>query len=105
MSYFQNALTIYEQLEQKCDVAEMMNRIAGIYREKDNMELAGEMAEKARSMLEDEPPTVVAGYIRNTQGVIEYALGNWQRAKQILLDAYCIGDLVGSRPTEHQLHR
>jgi Nif-specific regulatory protein len=96
MSYFQNALTIYEQLEQKCDVAEMMNRVAGIYREKDNMELAGETAEKARAMLEDEPPTVVAGYIRNMQGIIEYALGNWQRAKQILLDAYCIGDLVGS---------
>ena len=96
MSYFQNALDIYEQLAQKCDVAEMMNRIAGLYREKDNMELASEMAEKARLMLVDEPPTVVTGYIRNTQALIEYALGNWQRAKQILLDAYCIGDLVGS---------
>ncbi|HEY2093647.1 MAG TPA: sigma 54-interacting transcriptional regulator [Thermoanaerobaculia bacterium] len=96
MSYFQNALDTYEQLEKKYDVAEMMNRIAGIYREKDNMELASEMAEKARAMLDDEPPTVVAGYIRNTQGIIEYALGNWQRAKQIFLDAYCIGDLVGS---------
>ena len=96
MSYYDNALAIYEQLEQKCDVAEMMNRVAGIYREKDNMELASEMAEKARVMLEDEPANVVGGYIRNTQGIIEYALGNWQRAKQIFLDAYCIGDLVSS---------
>ncbi|HEX3584061.1 MAG TPA: sigma 54-interacting transcriptional regulator, partial [Thermoanaerobaculia bacterium] len=96
MSYYENALAIYEQLEQKCDVAEMMNRIAGIYREKDNMELASDIAEKARAMLQDEPANVVSGYIRNTQGIIEYALGNWQRAKQIFLDAYCIGDLVGS---------
>ncbi|HEY2322349.1 MAG TPA: tetratricopeptide repeat protein, partial [Thermoanaerobaculia bacterium] len=96
MSYYDNALSIYEQLEQKCEVAEMMNRIAGIYREKDNMDLASEMAEKARVMLEDEPANVVAGYIRNMQGIIEYSLGNWQRAKQIFLDAYCIGDLVGS---------
>jgi Nif-specific regulatory protein len=96
MSYFQNALDIYEQLAQKCDVAEMMNRIALLYRLKDNLELASEMAEKARLMLVDEPPTVVAGYIRHTQASIEFGLGNWQRAKQIQLDAYCIGDLVGS---------
>jgi Nif-specific regulatory protein len=96
LSYFQNALEIYEKLGEKLCVAEMLNRIAGIYREKDNTELAIETAERARRMLEDDEPSVIYGYIKNTLALIEYGLGNWQRSKQILLDVYCIGDVVKS---------
>jgi Nif-specific regulatory protein len=97
LSYFQNALTIYEQLGgHKLDVAELLNRIAWQHRERDDFDAASQSAEKARAMLEGDPPNVVYGYVKNTLGIIEYGVGNWQRSKEILLEAYAVADQIGS---------
>jgi Nif-specific regulatory protein len=96
LSYFQNAMTAYEELGQKLEVAELLNRTAGLYREKDDLEAARRTADRAREMLEDQEPNVVYGYIKNMLGIVEYALGNWQKSRQILAEAFKIGEKVGS---------
>jgi Nif-specific regulatory protein len=96
MSYFQNAMALYEGLGQRLDVAELLNRIAGLYREKDDLEAARKSADRAREMLEDAEPSIVYGYIKNMLGIIEYALGNWQKSRQVLLEAFKIGERLGS---------
>ena len=94
MSYFQSALAIYEQLGREVRRRRDAEPIAGSTATR-TTGLAREMAEKARAMLAEEPPTVVSGYINNMHGIIEYALGNWQRAKRCS-SSHCIGDVVGS---------
>ena len=96
MTYFQNALSIYEQLGAKVDVAEMLNRVAWLYRLKDDLNTAKQTAERARTMLEDIEPTVVYGYVKNILGLIEYARGDWERSRQILEEAVAIGQRLGS---------
>src|ERR1051326_7681318 len=86
----------YEELGQKREVAELLNRTAGLYREKDDLEAARRTADRAREMLEDQEPNVVYGYIKNMLGIVEYALGNWQKSRQILAEAFKIGEKVGS---------
>src|SRR5438105_12953719 len=89
-------MTLYEELGQKLDVAELLNRTAGHLREKDDLEGARKTADRAREMLEDGEPNVVYGYIKNMLGIVEYALGNWQKSRQILTEAFKIGEKVGS---------
>ena len=79
LSYFQNAMTLYEELGQKLDVAELLNRTAGLLREKDDLEGARKTADRARGMLEDGEPNVVYGYIKTMLVIVEYALGNGQK--------------------------
>jgi len=96
LSYFQNAMALYEELGQKLEVAELLNRTAGLYREKDDLEAARRTADRAREMLEDQEPNVVYGYVKNMLGIVEYALGNWQKSREILAEAFKIGEKVGS---------
>ena len=96
MTYFQNALTIYEELGAKVDVAEMLNRVAWLYRLKDDLDTARQTADRARAMLEDMEPTVVYGYIKNILVLIEYARGDWERSREILEQAVAIGTRLGS---------
>jgi Nif-specific regulatory protein len=96
MTYFQNALSIYEQHGAKMDVAETLNRVAWLHRIKDDLDAARDAAERARTLLETMEPTVVYGYVKNILGLIEYARGNWQRARQILEEAIQIGEQLGS---------
>ncbi len=96
MTYYQSALGIYERLGQTVDVAEMLNRIAWLYRQRDDFATARETAERARVMLEKMEPTVVYGYVKNMLGLIEFAGGNWQRSREILEEALAIGEKLGS---------
>jgi Nif-specific regulatory protein len=96
MTYFQNALAIYEELGAKVDVAEMLNRVAWLYRLKDDLDTARQTADRARVMLEDMEPTVVYGYIKNILGLIEYARGDWERSRDILEEAVAIGMRLNS---------
>jgi Nif-specific regulatory protein len=96
LPYFQNALAIYEELGQPLAIAELLNRIAGLYREKDDLVTARETAEKAREMLEHLGPNVVYGNIKNMLGIITYAAGDWTQAKECFAEAYAIGQKIES---------
>jgi Nif-specific regulatory protein len=96
MTYFQNAMSVYEQLGEKTEVAELLNRIAWLYRDKDDFSAARESAERARAMLEGQEPNLVYGYVKNMLGVIEYSEGNWQRSREVLLEAVAIGEKLES---------
>jgi Nif-specific regulatory protein len=96
MTYYQSALFIYERLGKTPDVAEMLNRIAWMYRMRDDLASAHEYAGRAQAMLEATEPTVVYGYIKNTLGLIEFAGGNWQRSREFLEEAVRIGERLGS---------
>ncbi|MBV9495620.1 MAG: sigma 54-interacting transcriptional regulator [Acidobacteria bacterium] len=96
LSYFHNSLEIYEQLHRPLEVAELLNRSAWLYREKDDFDAARNASDKAAAILAGMPPNVVSGYVKNMLGIIEYATGNWQRAKETLLEAYAIAEKLGS---------
>jgi len=96
MTYFQNALVIYEHHGAKRDIAEMLNRIAWMHRLQDDLDAARDAAERARQMLEGMEPTVVYGYVKNILGLIEFARGNWQRSREILEEAIRIAEELDS---------
>ncbi|HEY6138421.1 MAG TPA: sigma 54-interacting transcriptional regulator [Thermoanaerobaculia bacterium] len=96
LSYYDNAREIYERLGQTLEVAESLNRMASVYREADNNEMALQSAQRAMKLLEGTEPNIVFGYIKNLLGNIEYSLGNWQKSKEILLEAVEVGAKVGS---------
>ncbi|HEX2120024.1 MAG TPA: sigma 54-interacting transcriptional regulator [Thermoanaerobaculia bacterium] len=98
MTYYQGALAIYERLGQTVDVAEMLNRMAWMYRLRDDLVTARETAEKAAAMLEStqHASTVVYGYVKNILGSIEFARGDWQRSRAFLEEAVTIGERLGS---------
>ncbi|HXG57597.1 MAG TPA: sigma 54-interacting transcriptional regulator [Thermoanaerobaculia bacterium] len=96
LSYFQNALDLYRKLGQTSEVAELLNRTAGLYREKDDFASARQSAERALAMLDPAEPSAVHGYVRNMLGVIEFAVGDWQRSKEILLEAWAVAERAGS---------
>src|SRR6185369_15926840 len=93
---FQSAQAIYEKLEEPVEVAELLNRMAWLYREKDDLDSAKEHAERARAILEPMEPTIVFGYVKNMLGVIEYASGDWQKSRDILMEAVTIATTIGS---------
>ncbi|HEX8153491.1 MAG TPA: sigma 54-interacting transcriptional regulator, partial [Thermoanaerobaculia bacterium] len=78
------------------EVAELLNRIAWLHREKDDFSAAREVCERARALLQDREPNVVFGYVKNMLGVIAYACGDWKKSKKELLEAVAIGEKVGS---------
>ena len=97
MTYYNGALTTYDALGQVVDVAEMLNRMAWLYRMRDDLDSARVTAERARAMLEDDGQrTVVYGYVKNILGLIEFAGGNWQRSREILEEAAAIGSELKS---------
>jgi Nif-specific regulatory protein len=96
MSYFQNAIDHYEKLGMTDDVAEVLNRTAWLHKEKDDPEAARATAERALSLLDSDKPNIVFGYILNMLGCVEYAVGNWQKSREVLLEALKVGEKVGS---------
>jgi Nif-specific regulatory protein len=95
LSYFQNAIEQFEKLGMATDVAELLNRIAWLYREKDDIEAARGSAEHAMRLLDGEP-SIVFGYVKNMLGCIEYNLGNWQKSRELHIEALQVGEKVGS---------
>jgi Nif-specific regulatory protein len=96
LSYYQNALAHFERLGATDDVAEILNRIAWVLRDKDDYDGARVSAERALAMLEGKGPNVVYGYVKNTLGTLAYAMSDWQRAKETLLEALEMGEKTGS---------
>jgi len=95
-SYYQSAIDQYEKLGRWNDVAELLNRIAWMYRERDDIAAARASSERALALLDPSEPTVVFGYVMNTLGCLEYNLGNWQASRELLLEALKVADKVGS---------
>jgi Nif-specific regulatory protein len=96
LSHFQNAIDQYERLGQSIEVAELLNRIAWLHREKDDYEAARASAERALLILSPNEPNIIFGYVMNMLGCIEYALGNWQKSRELLIEALKVGENVGS---------
>ncbi len=96
LSYYNNARDIYEQLGETLEVAELLNRMAWVYKDINDYVTAHETSERALALLEGREPNIVSGYIKNTLGSIEYALGNWQTSKELLMQAVEVGTKVGS---------
>lgn len=96
LSYFQSAMSEFERLGATEEVAEILNRIAGLHRERDDHAAARECAERALRMLEGTPPNVVYGYVKNMLGVIDYSTGNWQKSREPLMQALEVAEKIGS---------
>src|SRR5216684_7866043 len=96
LSYFQNAIEQFERLGMSIEVAELLNRIAWLHREKDDPEGARASAERALQLLNPDEPNIVFGYVINMLGVIEYNLGNWQKSRELLIESLKVGEKVGS---------
>jgi Nif-specific regulatory protein len=96
LSYFQNAIAQFEALGMSIEVAELLNRIAWLDREKDDPEAARASAERALLLLDPADPNIVFGYVINMLGCIEYNLGNWQKSHELLIESLKVGEKVGS---------
>jgi Nif-specific regulatory protein len=96
LSYFQNAIDQFEKLGMTLEVAELLNRIAGLHRERDDPEAARASSERALQLLDANEPNIVFGYVKNMLGLIEYNLGNWQKAHELFMESLKVGEKVGS---------
>ncbi|MEK6372266.1 MAG: sigma 54-interacting transcriptional regulator [Acidobacteriota bacterium] len=96
LSYFQNALAQFESLGETLEVAELLNRSAALHREKDDYEGARVISERALQLLEGREPNIVYAYVKNMLGCIEFNLGNWQKAKALLLESLHLGNTLAS---------
>jgi tetratricopeptide (TPR) repeat protein len=96
LSYYQNALDQFEKLGETLEVAELLNRSAWLHREKDDYEGARAFSERAMRLLEGVEPNIVFGYVKNNLGCIEYNLGNWAKARDLLLEALGVGEKLSS---------
>jgi tetratricopeptide (TPR) repeat protein len=85
LSYYNNAREIYERLGETIELAELLNRMAWLYKDMGDYATARQTSERAEALLEGKEPNIVYGYIKNTLGSIEYSLGNWQASKELLL--------------------
>src|SRR5258706_3569933 len=97
LSYFHNAMEQFEQLGQKLEVAELLNRIAWMYRDKDDYQAARASAQRAADLLSDDKSSIVYGYIKNMLGIIAFNVGAWDESKGHLDEALAIGRKVGSK--------
>jgi Nif-specific regulatory protein len=95
-SYYQTAIDHYEKLGQSIDVAELLNRIAWLFRERGDYATARSFAERALKLLVPGEPTIVYGYVKNMLGCLEFNLGNWQKSGELLLESLTVADQVGS---------
>jgi len=96
LSYFQNAIDHFERLGMMNEVAELLNRMAWLHREKGDPEAALASASRALELLDRNEPNIVYGYVMNMLGVVEYNLGNWQKSRELLIEALKVGEKVGS---------
>ena len=96
LSYYHAACAIYEAADRANDVAELLNRIAWMQKERGDFLEAEHSARRALALVDVSEPTSVYGYIKNTLGVIAYSLGDWQQAKTLFLEALERGEQLGS---------
>jgi Nif-specific regulatory protein len=96
LAYYQNALDHFQRLGDTMEVAEVLNRIAWVLRDKDDYEGARASAERALAMLEGTEPNIVYGYVKNMLGILAFTTSDWDRAKETLLEALAVGEKVGS---------
>jgi Nif-specific regulatory protein len=96
LAYFQAAMTEFDRLGDKLEVAELLNRTAALFRAQDDFISARDFVDRALRLLEGEPPSVVIGYVMTMLGLLEYSTGNWQKSRETLLEALAIADKVGS---------
>jgi Nif-specific regulatory protein len=97
LSYFHNALAQFEQLGQTSEVAELLNRIAWMHRDKDDYATARACAQRAADLLDPNEPNIIYGYVKNMLGILDFNLGDWDSSKQQLEEAVAIGQRVQSR--------
>jgi Nif-specific regulatory protein len=97
LSYFHNALDQFEQLGQKLEVAELLNRIAQMHRDKDDYEAARASAQRAADLLAGDRTNIVFGYVKNMLGIIAFNTGDWEESKRHLNEAMAIGEKAGSK--------
>ncbi len=96
MAYYQNAIDHFERLGMPIDVAELLNRIAWLHRDKNDHEAARASSERALQLLNPSEPNIVFGYVKNMLGCIEYTLGNWQKSRELLLESLAVAEKVDS---------
>jgi Nif-specific regulatory protein len=96
LAYFQSAMEHYERAGDMLEVAENLNRIAWLYKEKDDYAAAEQSALRALTLAETGTPNVQLGYIKNVLGVIAYSQGDWDRARDLYLQSVAIGEAIKS---------
>ncbi|HVT45466.1 MAG TPA: sigma 54-interacting transcriptional regulator [Thermoanaerobaculia bacterium] len=96
LSYFQNALRIYERLGTAADKAEMYSRIAWMQKQKGDLAEAERAARHALSIAEQAGLTRQLGYVKNTLGLIAATRGEWQEARGCFSEAIAVADASDS---------
>jgi Nif-specific regulatory protein len=96
LSYFGNAIQIYERVDRSIDVAEILNRMAWIHKDKGDLAESERTASQAASLIERLPVATVHGYVSNIIGVIAYSRGDWQRARPHFERALAISEQLES---------
>jgi Nif-specific regulatory protein len=96
LTYFQNAMQLFQQSGATHDVAEMLNRIAWLQKEKGDFNEASRSATQAMQLIEGEPLSPTTGYVHHTLGIIAYARGDWQSARGAFERALNLGESIGS---------
>ncbi|MCM2315525.1 MAG: protein kinase, partial [Thermoanaerobaculia bacterium] len=83
LSYFHNAMQIFQRHSRPLDVAEMLNRMAWIHIDKGDFGEAERSGLEAIRILEKMPLAPAHGYTRNILGVISSARGELVPAEQL----------------------
>jgi Nif-specific regulatory protein len=96
LSYYHASCAVYEQADRPNEVAELLNRIAWMEKERGDFVEAEHAARRALALVDVSESTPVYGYIKNTLGVIAYSLGDWQQARTLFLEALDRGEQLGS---------
>jgi Nif-specific regulatory protein len=97
LAYYNNAVRAYENNGELIDVAEMLNRIGWVHRDKGDFAEAEKVAQQAARLIDDLPITPVHGYIQNALGEIAFSRGDWDGAKPFFEKAREIAETTGSR--------
>ncbi|HVT03032.1 MAG TPA: sigma 54-interacting transcriptional regulator [Thermoanaerobaculia bacterium] len=96
LTYFQNAMQIYQRLGTPLEVGEMQNRIAAIHVDKGDFVEAELSAAEAAKLIESTALASAHGYVKNVQGIIASARGDLARAETLFEGALEIAEKVGS---------
>ena len=96
LSYFHNAMQIFQRHGRPLDVAEMLNRMAWIHIDKGDFSEAERSGIEAIRILEHLPLAPAHGYTRNILGVISSARGELVPAEQLFQEALRNAETLGS---------
>jgi Nif-specific regulatory protein len=96
LSYFENALQMFQRSGEPLEVAELLNRMALIQKERGNLDEAERAVTSALEVINELPVTPIHGYVTHTLGLIAYAGGQWQSACESFEAAVRISAETGS---------